>query len=138
MDIEVLDSPTVIVPQIISILACLCFFYGYAKLAKRTTGRRMILILCLSDFVLHVTLLTITLLYNDYIEGQQPQANAFFYIKIIFNTMLRFSIFWTCYMSLLVYRSLKYKDHLQNPQNEQHLGYTTLFLFIPALGLTLM
>ncbi len=49
-----LGEITTLGPHLLSALSCLYLFYSYPKILKKTVGLKMILILSLSDFSLHI------------------------------------------------------------------------------------
>lgn len=85
------------VAQIISLVACIALFNAYYRLKKRTQGLQMILILCISDFIYHITVLLNTWVSASVIEE---------IVKPIIHTTMRFSIFWAACIAYLGYTSL--------------------------------
>lgn len=96
MDIDIVTNTETVIPQIFSVVTCICLFVSFGFIPKKTLGLTMILILAISDFILHCMLLLLSYKYNDTSQV----------IKVTFNVALRFSIFWSSNMAITVYKSL--------------------------------
>src|SRR4051812_2955468 len=94
-DTQILILSTIL--HSISAISCVWFFYCYAKLKKKTPGLKMVLILCISDFIFHVTFIANQWIYPSF----ETRIRTF-----INDTSFRFSIFWPASIACLTYRSL--------------------------------
>lgn len=86
-----------IIPQTLSILACLYLFYSYKNLHTKSIGIKMIFILSLSDLAFHCGVVIGTFVPS---VGVQAIGN------LMANIFLRFSIFWASSMSYFLYKLL--------------------------------
>lgn len=87
------------VPQVISISACIWLFRCYQVLRRKTLGLKMILILCISDFIFHVIFIC-----NDWTDAIENDMAILW--TIILETPLRFSLFWASNIAYLALKSL--------------------------------
>jgi len=124
MDVDIVTTPVTIIPQVISTFAGICFFISYSQLPYKSVGVRTVLYLGISDFLMHITLLALSFSYFK-------QYNDVF--SVIFNTALRFSIFWVSSMSVFMYRALTGQRIIRQ---ERYLILTFIPLFLFALGST--
>lgn len=126
MDYSPIVMNTIItVPQIASLIACLCLFWTYGKLPKQTLGFRMILILCISDFIFHIfTLLFIWWELEDTLE---------LVVSIIMDIALRFSILWASCIAYLVLSAVQ-KQGMLNAESYSKKSF--IFIVIQVLVLT--
>jgi len=124
MDIDIVTTPETIIPQAISTFAGICFFICYFQLPYRSVGVRTVLYLGISDFFMHITLLALSFSYFK----QYKVVSS-----VIFNTALRFSIFWVSSMSIFMYRALTGQGIIRQ---ERYLTLTSIPLFLFALGST--
>lgn len=87
------------VPQVISLSACFWFFRCFFLLRRRTLGLKMILILCISDFLFHIVCLN-----NTWMEVDESDVGEVW--SIILEAFLRFSLFWASSIAFLALKSL--------------------------------
>jgi hypothetical protein len=113
------------VPQVISIIACVCLFYSFTKIPKQSLGLTMILILCVSDFIFHIFLT----LYIWWYVTQNTIEQA---TSLIMDCALRFSILWASCISYLVLAAVQ-QNGMRNPENYSKRS----FIFILSLCIVL-
>lgn len=87
-----------ILVNIVSVIACLWLLIHFLRMKTKLLSMKMIAVLCLSDLVFHITLLTTTLFSQD-----TPLVRALLYIEF---TAFQFSVFWTFNMTYLLYKLL--------------------------------
>lgn len=125
MDVDIVTTPATIIPQAISTLSGLYLFVSYFRTPYKSVGVKTILYLGISDFFMHITLLALSFPYFKQYELE---------FSIIFNTALRFSIFWVASMAIFMHRALT-GQRIVNQQ--RYLTMTSIPLFIFALASTL-
>lgn len=119
MDYSPLVMNTIItVPQIASVIACLCLFWSYAKLPKQTLGFIMILMLCISDFIFHV--FALFFIWWQFEDTLQTVAST------IMDLALRFSILWASCIAYLVLSAVQ-KDAMLNPESYSKKNFVIIF-----------
>lgn len=90
-----LSTLIIIIPNAISLITCLWFFYCYFKTNPTSLSFRMIATLSISDFILHIMMLIIFFV---------PSTALVTIGIIIVNLALRFSVFWILAIAFFLYR----------------------------------
>ena len=93
--ISTLSTLFIIIPNTISLITCLWFFYCYFKTNPASLSFRMVVTLSISDFILHIMILIIFFV---------PSPTLMTIGIIIVNLALRFSIFWILAIAFFLYR----------------------------------
>jgi len=124
MDIALISEISFHASQIISILACIWFIHSNSKLQKTTLAMRMIKIFGISNLVFH----SIVLAYPHLPVSISGSIGRF-----VINISLRFSIFWSSSVSLLVYKSLT-KDGITN--QEQYFKLSLFYMIFSSIALS--
>lgn len=110
----------IIIPNALSLLTCLWFFYCYFKTNPTSLSFRMVIILSISDFILHLMMLAIFLV---------PSETLVITAIIISNLALRFSIFWILAIAFFLYRLTNIrKPHYPSAK------YLSQSLFVTAIA----
>ncbi len=95
----------------ISILACFYMFIKYCRLPHKTFGAKMIITLCIADFLFHSGLVL-----KSYIEFAPIRILG----AIFADVALRFSVFWSSCIALLLYKLLASDS---KPQGTKYYRY---------------
>lgn len=106
-----------LIPSVLTILACPWLFVKYANQGWKRAGFSMIFILTLSDFLYSLTVLTSVLF---------PYAVMSNYYRFGFYFGSYFSIYWASAIAFLVYKSLT----SQNAINTKQLFIKTLLIVL--------
>ncbi len=115
--------------QIISIAACSWFLYCYRKFSKMTVALKMISTLNLTNLVFH--LVTFLIFIQDYPhEHTIPKPEG-----IAIGVILRFSVFWSCSIVFVVYRSILRNGKIHS---ETYLKLSVVFVIILTIGFTVL
>ena len=88
----------------ISILACFYMFIKYCKLPHKTFGAKMIITLCIADF-----LFSSGLVLRSYIDFAPIRILGAVFGGVAF----RFSVFWSSCIAILLYKLLASDDKVQ-------------------------
>jgi len=107
----------ILIPSVLTILACPWLFFKYAHKGWRRAGFSMIFILTLSDFLYSVTVLTSIFF---------PYANFSPCYRFGFYFCSYFSIYWASAIAFLVYKTLA----SQNAINTKQLFVRTLLIVL--------
>jgi len=110
----------------ISIIACIWLLCSYVRMKNKSLGARMIVVLCISDFVFH----TMTILTLFFLKSKLLLVTA-----TIVGIAIRFSVFWTCNIALLLHKLLTMTE-LMSLKN--YFKWTFLFILLLSFVLSLM
>lgn len=125
MDLPTNTAIVAVAANSISIATCLIFFCFYLKGSNQSLGLRMILVLCSSDFIFHISDLLICV--SDSQEVLDIGLNVLVWA-------LRLSVFWTCNIAYLLYNLFK-MDELANLSKYFKVSVFVLIFFNTALTL---
>lgn len=97
----------VLIPSVLTILACPWLFFKYAHQGWKRAGFSMIFILTLSDFLYSLTALTSVFL--PYLEFSRYYRFGFYFCSY-------FSIYWASAIAFLIYKTLTSQDAINTNQ----------------------
>jgi len=103
--------------NMISILACLYMFYSYHKLPFKNFGAKMIITLSIADFLFHSSSII-----NAYI----PDALIRLLSDFISDAAVRFSVFWSFCIALILYKLLSNKNNRPITQYYNYCWWTVI------------
>jgi len=100
IDKTIVSEVIFIALQTLSIGACSLFIYSNREFSNKTLALTMISLLNVTNLLFHFVILAVTLL------GSLFEDKLNFIQRVIVDSILKFSIFWACGISFVVYRSL--------------------------------
>ena len=95
-----------ILPNSLSILACIWFFVSFYKLPRKKIGLQMVLILSISDCFYHFSTLLVSLHVEKFVGLD---------FQFVMDLALCFSTVWPAAIAYLIYNSLR--DASLDPKN---------------------
>lgn len=114
-----------ILPASLSCLACLWMFFGYARLNK-SAGLKLILILCLSDFIYHASVLLGLVSLPAALDSV---------VRFIVSVSFNFSTAWPPVIAFLVYRSSRQGVSIDT---QKYMRLSLIVVMLLSASLTLM
>ena len=122
------------IPNLLSVFMCTKFFVFYFQRPYKTISLKMILILCISDLICHITgssSLLLTILALRYPEHHL--LNVFSNILYVtFEIAFHFSIFWACNIAFFIYKLFKKNKKKLNISN-YHLSSSAVLLLLSVV-----
>lgn len=114
-----------ILVNILSVVACLCFLNHFRRLKSKLLSVKMIAVLCLSDLIFH-TMFIITYLF-------QLESWSFIMFDVLLLIAFHFSLFWTCSITYLMYKLL---SSAAIPCNQYYIISSTVILLFLSTSLS--